>query len=499
MTARLTFRERFFLARKALVGAVSELAPGSAGYDLIHRLYPAVGDPPRRGTLGMLEAYTKSPWVRATCSRIATSVSSVQWMLYAVKPQGASKAIRFKDIQRADRVLRKDAIAQRAQKGELIPVTDHILLDALDSGNPYQTGQTLRKLTQVYLDTVGECFWLKERNDFGKPVAFWPLPPQWVVTTPSIAHPYLKIAARSFIAEIPDTDILWMVDADPVNPYGHGAGPGMAVADEIDTDEAMASTVKQKFYNRARPDIILMPATDRETLSPQDTARLEAEWVNRSQGFWRWFKPFFASRTMQIKELSQDLQALQFVDLRKAERDMIIQVLGGLPPEILGISENSNKATVTASKYLMDTQVVVPRLEFLRSYFQEKLIPEYDERLIIDYVDPVESDAEQQLAAMEAATWAPTVNEWRRFQGLQPILGGDVHMVPINLSPASGFTVTPPSTETPTPGSSVEPPVPQALDEKEKPSTDSPITGVGPADSPADGSPQAELSNGPED
>ena len=78
-----------------------------------------------------------------------------------------------------------------------------------------------------------------------------------------------------------------------------------------------------------------------------------------------------------------------------------------------------------------------PILEFLRENFQNQIIPQYDDRLIVDYVSPVQEDKEFLLNAAKAAPWAQTIDEWRQLQG-QPVKedgGGDLHMVPANLFP----------------------------------------------------------------
>ena len=84
--------------------------------------------------------------------------------------------------------------------------------------------------------------------------------------------------------------------------------------------------------------------------------------------------------------------------LRDQMRDILLHV-PGVPPEIFGILESSNRSTIDAAKYLFDSLLIVPRLEFLRTIMQERLIPEFDEKLILDYVSPVEKDREFALEA----------------------------------------------------------------------------------------------------
>jgi hypothetical protein len=68
--------------------------------------------------------------------------------------------------------------------------------------------------------------------------------------------------------------------------------------------------------------------------------------------------------------------------------------------------------------------VIAPRAEFQRAYFQEKLMPEYDERLVLDFTLPVVGDPEARLHAMVARPETVRVSEWREMQGL-PELGDD--------------------------------------------------------------------------
>ena len=117
----------------------------------------------------------------------------------------------------------------------------------------------------------------------------------------------------------------------------------------------------------------------------------------------------------------------------------------GIPPELLGILNNSNRATIESADYLFSRWVVTPRLEFLRSQLQERLIPEYDDRLVLDFVSPVEEDRAHMLEAAKAAPWAMKVDEWRTLQGQETLNdeSGQVHMMPVNLIPVRSPSVPP--------------------------------------------------------
>jgi HK97 family phage portal protein len=440
-----SFGHRVSAAAKAFVGIFSDESARQAHGMLGGIFNGSAGDPPYRGASSILSAYSTMPWLRAVAQRVATSVASstTQWRLYAPS-SGRRSDVRV--IQRSGDVAARKSLIQKASS-DLVEVDSHILLDALNKANSYMVGQSLFKLTQLHLDLVGESFWIKERNAFGAPVEFWPVPPNWVEATPTPESRSFRVSFGAWQGTIPETEILWMADSDPANPYTRGTGMARSLSDELETDEYAAKHTRQLFFNRARPDMIIWPKSQGAHdvgLQQDQVRRLEERWLDGHQGFWRAFKPFFVGREIQVHEVNQSLQELQLVELRKHERDTIVQVFG-IPPELLGILNNSNRATIESADYLFSRWVVTPRLEFLRAQLQERLIPEYDDRLVLDFVSPVQEDRAHMLEAAKAAPWAMKVDEWRTLQGQETLDddAGQVHMMPLNLIPVRSPSVPP--------------------------------------------------------
>ena len=464
--AQLSLGNRLGVAAKALVGIFNDDSARQAQGMLGGIFGSQGGDPPYRGDTNILKAYSTMPWLRAVAQRVATAVaaSSTQWILYA-PASGRRRDVRL--IQRAaSHETRKDLIRKGKSDENLVPVDDHILLDALNKANSYMVGQSLFKVTQIHLDLVGESFWIKERNGLGAPVEFWPIPPDWVQSTPTPSKRSFRVSFNGWQGDIPDTEVLWMAELDPANPYTRGSGLARSLNDELETDEYVAKHTRQLFFNRARPDMIIWPKQQGAHdigLQQDQVRRLEERWLDGHQGFWRAFKPFFVGREINVHEVNQSLQELQLVELRKHERDTIVQVFG-IPPELLGILNNSNRATIESADYLFSRWVVAPRMEFLRSQLQERLIPEYDDRLVLDFVSPVAEDREHMLEASKAAPWSLKVDEWRVLQGQEPLDddAGQIHMMPMDLMPVK----TPSVPSAPMPGTVAgdAPPVEQDYD-----------------------------------
>lgn len=110
----------------------------------------------------------------------------------------------------------------------------------------------------------------------------------------------------------------------------------------------------------------------------------------------------------------------------------------GVSPEILGIVKpGAARATITVANQIYAQRVQVPRLEMLRTVMQERLMPLFDERLILDYVSPDVQDEELRLQAATAAPWALSVDEWRGLSKHPPLEddAGKVHMMPGTVTP----------------------------------------------------------------
>lgn len=465
MSQGLTLGTRVRAASRAVIGIFSDHSLQQA-YGLLQGVLPGgMGIPPTRGTAEFLKAYSQMPWLRAVASRIATGVAQADWQLYVVRKNGqaAKHDGRVKAIQRAPAQVRRRMLKQLAAEKELDQVLDHPLLDVLSKANDFQTGLAMRKVTQLHLDLVGDAFWLKERDATGTVIAVWPIPPNWIMATPTPVFRFFRVSFRAWRGMIPDTEWIWFSEADPLNPYGRGTGVTQALGDELETDEYAARHTKAFFYNSARPDLIISPKGT-TGLNPANVERLEEKWLNQSQGFYRAFKPFFLNKEVDVKELNANFRNIQLVQLRQHERDTIMQVFG-IPPEILGVLESSNRATIDAADYLMSRYVIEPRLEFLRSVLQERFAPEYDERLIVEFVSPVQDDRAGQLEAAKAMPGALSVDEWRKLSGHQPMEdedAGALHFVSTTFKPTSiEDMVNPPEPVMVTPGAPGAPGAPK--------------------------------------
>jgi len=421
---------------------------------------------PRMGSSQLLQAYNTMPWLRAVVGRTSWMVASAHWQLYVAteKPVGrgkTGKARRIRSLARSMNPTKRQATYKMLRRNDsLRELEQHPALDLMDFGNEKFPGVVCMQVLQQHLDLIGESAMLMERNGLLTPSALYPIPPTWITALPMVEDGTWLVVAPGGSMYVPKQDLLYMYQPNPANPYDRGTGVGHALGDELETDEYAAKHLKAWFRNRARPDILIHG----ETLSADNVKRLSEDWMTKLAGTQGFNKPYFINRKINVEVLSQNFKDMELSTLRKDERDIFIHVYG-MPPEIFGIIENSNRATIDAADYLMGRYITVPRLEFIRVFLQKYLIELFDERLILDYVSPVQEDREYELKAMQAKPAAFVVDEWREQAGKPPEKDekvGQGRFVPFNESFVETLEedTEPPPPDVPPVGAPGVPPVP---------------------------------------
>lgn len=354
---------------------------------------------PRLNVKGLLAGYSRFPFLRAVVAKTSEAAAAVEWSVVV--------------------------------NGEKI--TNHPAVNPINHGNSVFSGYALRKMLFAYLSISGEAFFLKERDRLGTPIAVWPLPPHWVSKLPIENSGYFQINYNGHLADIPESEVIYFRDPDLTNPYGRGAGSGTVLADELETDEFASKHLKSFFRNSARPDLLIYSEDPENPIGPEDAKRLEVSWMNKLRGVFNAYRPFFLPGKIGVKQIQSSLKDMQIVDIRRFQRDVIMQVYG-IPPEALGILDNSNRATIEAAEFFLSKHVVLPKLEFVKSYLEQGFLKEFLPDARYGYSSPVEEDKVHQLRVMRTAPWAFRVNEIRKAGEVQELQGeeGQYHFMPSN-------------------------------------------------------------------
>ena len=409
-------------------------------------LFPSWQTGPRLGAAGMLAAYSTMPWLRAYLQKISEDVASLTWQVY-VPTNAQGKAIRDIRLQRSATFKARTEMMRAYAKAErLREIPNHPALDLITGGNDWFAGIVSMQVTQAHLDLIGELAWILETNQFNMPVQSVPIPPTWIMQLPQETGGVYRVVGPGSTWEVPENKMFFTYHPNPANPFRRGTGIGQVLADELETDEYAAKYTKDWFRNRAIPPVLISGLG----VGLPELQRLEEKWLGKFQRKGAGWLPHFIGSKVDVHQLSQSFQQQELGELRKNERDTIRQVIG-IPPEIMGDVSNSNRSTIDVSDFIYQSRVIVPRAEFLRASMQARLMPLFDERLVIDYLSPINEDREFALKVRTAYPYGWDVDEWRELglSGPLPMNKGKVRAVPFNITFSNELTPLPIAPETP--------------------------------------------------
>ncbi|MDP4147363.1 MAG: phage portal protein [Bacillota bacterium] len=403
-------KENLKAFRTGLSIAKAGLQNGNQGItaSLQNLLTPKWNQPPARNTYQILDMYSKNPRMNPI-RKISEDVGGAKFKLYT----GPDK----KKI-----------------------IENHPLLDLLNNPNPMPewTGYLTRYLTEVYMLLKGQGYWVLERNGLGMPTEIWLLPPHWIRETPSFYRPYYTVQPLGVstlgVMYIPQEDVIHFKDPNPLDPYARGIGQAEGIADEIETDEFMAKYAKRFFYNDATPPfVVTAPGAQEEEID-----RMEQRWIEKHGGYNKSHGPAFMNWEANIQILKETNREMEYIESRRFLRDLCNQHFN-VPPEILGINENSNRATIGAAEYIYSKNVLVPKFRLVEDTVNTQLCPMYKDKPYFEFDNVVPDDKEFELTKANAGVTNSTimVDEWRKVNGMEELPNGQgqVLMVKVGVQP----------------------------------------------------------------
>lgn len=257
------------------------------------------------------------------------------------------------------------------------------------------------------------------------------MPPYWVKMTPYLGSPTYQILSPSGLTmDVPVDDMFVMKQLNPLDPFLRGLGVAESIADEVEIDEYAAKFQKRFFYNDAEPSLVfLMPDADKD----QSDAFM-ARWNQKHRGVENSHKAAALTGNVDVKAFgSSDTRELGFTESRIAMRDAVLEHFG-VPREIMGITENSNRATADAAQYIYAKNVLTPRIQAREEAINKQLLPMFGDGLVwrFDPVVPYDQDFNKAKALDAYNAGLITKNEARELLDLPDTKGGDVFKVSIN-------------------------------------------------------------------
>lgn len=376
----------------------NRVGPGSRPYMDGGPMVPRWANPPERNTEEWIRTFRTNPRL-AVVERIASDLSFAEGKLFRVDENGDEQEI-----------------------------TAHPFLDFWANPNPLHemSGAALWRLLEIYLKLKGEGYFIMERDEFGRPAELWPVPTHWVQMTPYQGFPYYTVRlTNGQLMEVPVDDMFVMKDLDPYDPFKRGLGQSEALADEIETDEYAAKFQKRFFFNDATPNIIIgMPKSTEE-----QRKRFLAEWMQRFKGVFQSHGVATVNGDVTVNKIGESMKDMDMVNGRTFLRNAALEHYG-VPREIMGITESSNRATSEAAQFIYAQNVLMPILRRREEAINHQLIPWFGDDLVWHFDDIVPRNQEFDKA-VGLDGWNAgllTKDEAREKLGMPPCkVGGDVY------------------------------------------------------------------------
>ena len=376
----------------------NRVGPGSRPYVNGGPMVPRWTNPPERNTEEWIRTFRTNPRL-AVVERIASDLSFAEGKLFRVDENGDEQEI-----------------------------TAHPFLDFWANPNPLHemSSAALWRLLEIYLKLKGEGYFIMERDEFGRPAELWPVPTHWVQMTPYQGFPYYTVRlTNGQLIEVPVDDMFVMKDLDPYDPFKRGLGQSEALADEIETDEYAAKFQKRFFFNDATPNIIIgMPKSTEE-----QRKRFLAEWMQRFKGVFQSHGVATVNGDVTVNKIGESMKDMDMVNGRTFLRNAALEHYG-VPREIMGITESSNRATSEAAQFIYAQNVLMPILRRREEAINHQLIPWFGDDLVWHFDDIVPRNQEFDKA-VGLDGWNAgllTKDEAREKLGMPPCkVGGDVY------------------------------------------------------------------------
>lgn len=130
-----------------------------------------------------------------------------------------------------------------------------------------------------------------------------------------------------------------------------------------------------------------------EDLTEDQRKRLEATWGESHKGVRNSHRFAVLKSNVTVQKLAENMKDMDMIQGRIFIRDAVLEHFG-VPREIMGITESSNRATSEAAQYIYAQNVLIPKLRMREEAINTQLLPMFGENLVWRYDDIVPKNQE---------------------------------------------------------------------------------------------------------
>ncbi|MFF4600149.1 phage portal protein [Amycolatopsis sp. NPDC001319] len=295
--------------------------------------------------------------------------------------------------------------AKSGKDEDRVEVTSHPALDLWRKPNKFFNENRFKRAVQQHKDLVGEG-WIVVRRMGGLPIDMWHVRPDRMTPVPdpdTFLAGYIYTAPDGEQVPLDVDEVIPLLQPHPLDPY-RGMGAVQAILADLDSARYSAEWNRSFFLNSAEPGGIIQ--VDKR-LSDPEFDELRTRWNEQHKGVSKAHRVAILEQGQWVdRKMSQ--KDMQFVELRTATRDQILEAFG-FPKSMLGVVEDANKANSEEANTMFAEWVTVPRLDDWRDALNWHLLPMYGdvgEGYEFDYDSPVPEDLAAEDARLTARSTA---------------------------------------------------------------------------------------------
>lgn len=343
----------------------------------------------------------------------------------------------------SENAAKADFKVERQLETTVSPQIKHPFLTLLKRPNPMQSQFQFLEMHYTFMKLCGESYWYIVRGENSKkPKMLILLRPDMmkVVVDESSNNPLGLVTGyvmKRNGVDVPfeKDEILHHKMPNPFDPY-YGYGPIEAAKIYIETEEYTSKWTRNSIYNSGRPSGVLGL---KATMEQGEFNTLKRQFQQEYSGVKN------AGRTLLLKgiddmkytKLGMDLEGVALKELKDMSRDDIMFIFR-MSKTILGITDDVNYSNSQDQKNLFTENIIKPELDRLVDHINAFLMPDFDDRDVLKYIDPVTKTDKEKLEMYKSGhnKWL-TTNDIRNELGMEPLIGGNVIREPVNLLPTS--------------------------------------------------------------
>jgi len=362
------------------------------------------------------EGYCNNVYVFACVKTISLAIAGIPWIVY-----------------------------QTQRNGEIIELPNHPLRNILERPNPWQGGSSFFEDVAGYLMLSGNAYIEAVGPERGAPRELYVLRPDRMRVLPGDGTQLVggyEYTVNGETVKFTPEQILHLKTFNPLNDW-YGMSPIEAAARSIDQNNESRAWNVALLQNMARPPGALVTE---QTLTEAQFERLKEDIERYYTGARNAGRPLLLEGGLDWKEMGLNAQEIAWLEgLKLSAREIAIAF--GVPPELIGDSENKTYSNWQESRKAFYEETILPLMDWMKAELNNWLVPKFgDSSVFIDYdKDEIEALSEDRQTMWQRAIEGVkagiiTPNEAREMLGYETVEGGDMLMMPANMMPLTIVT-----------------------------------------------------------